>query len=80
MKGKQLVMAGLIALLTTGWFSSRSRFVFENAIQSCLQVASLSPENAAKARILRARARLNSGAIFGAQEGMFYFAFLTTEF
>ncbi|KAE9391143.1 hypothetical protein BT96DRAFT_959615 [Gymnopus androsaceus JB14] len=51
-------------------YEGRSRFVFENAIQSCLQVASLSPENAAKARILRARARLNSGAIFGAQEDL----------
>ncbi|KIK56693.1 hypothetical protein GYMLUDRAFT_46997 [Collybiopsis luxurians FD-317 M1] len=51
-------------------YEGRSRIVFENAIQSCLQVTSLSPENAAKARILRARARLSSGSIFGAQEDL----------
>lgn len=48
---------------------SRSRTVIENAVQSCLQISTLSPENAAKARILRARARLNAGSLFGAQEG-----------
>jgi hypothetical protein len=47
----------------------RSRTVIENAIQSCLQVATLSPENVAKARILRARARRANGLQMGAQEG-----------
>ncbi|KAF9074556.1 hypothetical protein BDP27DRAFT_1381084 [Rhodocollybia butyracea] len=51
-------------------YKGRSRIVFENAIESCLQVTSLSSENEAKARILRARARLNSGSIFGAQEDL----------
>ncbi|KAF5368659.1 hypothetical protein D9757_010211 [Collybiopsis confluens] len=56
--------------LATCHYGSRSRTLFENAIQSCLQVTSLSPENAAKARILRARARLSSGSIFAAQEDL----------
>ncbi|KJA14997.1 hypothetical protein HYPSUDRAFT_59046 [Hypholoma sublateritium FD-334 SS-4] len=42
-------------------FKGRSRAVIENAIQSCLQVATLTPENIAKARILRARARTANG-------------------
>jgi hypothetical protein len=46
-----------------------SRAVFENAIQSCLQVSTLSPHNAARARILRARRRLSAGYQRGAQEG-----------
>ena len=49
----------------------RSRTLIENAVQSCLLVSTLSPENAAKARILRARARLAAGYQFGAQEGRF---------
>ncbi|CAA7262338.1 unnamed protein product [Cyclocybe aegerita] len=48
----------------------RSRTVIENAIQSCLQVSTLSPENIAKARILRARARLAGGSPLGAQEDL----------
>ncbi|KAF8883554.1 hypothetical protein BD779DRAFT_1539533 [Infundibulicybe gibba] len=48
----------------------RSRTVVENAIQSCLQISTLSPENTAKARILRARARLTAGSHFGAQEDL----------
>ncbi|KAF5344422.1 hypothetical protein D9758_015468 [Tetrapyrgos nigripes] len=51
-------------------YEGRSRTVFENAIQSCLQVSTLSAENTAKARILRARARLSTGSIFGAQEDL----------
>ncbi|KAK7044761.1 J domain-containing protein [Favolaschia claudopus] len=47
-----------------------SRAVIENAIQSCLQVTSLSPHNAARARILRARRRLSSGYQRGAQEDL----------
>ncbi|PPR01862.1 hypothetical protein CVT24_001343 [Panaeolus cyanescens] len=49
---------------------SRSRTVIENAIQSCLQVSTLSPENIAKARILRARARHATGSYLGAQEDL----------
>ncbi|KAF8188708.1 hypothetical protein BJ912DRAFT_1031893 [Pholiota molesta] len=51
-------------------FEGRSRTVIENAIQSCLQVATLSPENVAKARILRARARRANGLQMGAQEDL----------
>ncbi|KAJ7666073.1 hypothetical protein DFH06DRAFT_1268242 [Mycena polygramma] len=47
-----------------------SRAVFENAIQSCLQVTSLSPHNTAKARILRARRRLSAGYQRGAEEDL----------
>ena len=50
--------------------TSRSGTVFENAIQSCLQVPTLSPETIAKARMLRARSRLTCGAPLGAQEGV----------
>lgn len=50
---------------------SRSRAVIENAIQSCLQVATLTPENIAKARILRARARIANGWHVQAQDGLF---------
>ncbi|KAJ3894566.1 hypothetical protein GG344DRAFT_40701 [Lentinula edodes] len=60
----------LLYALSSLVYEGRSRIVFENAIQSCLQVTSLSPENTAKARILRARARLNTGSIFGAQEDL----------
>ncbi|KAJ3999504.1 hypothetical protein F5050DRAFT_929011 [Lentinula boryana] len=60
----------LLYALNSLVYEGRSRIVFENAIQSCLQVTSLSPENTAKARILRARARLNTGSIFGAQEDL----------
>lgn len=49
--------------------SRRSRTIIENAIESCLQVITLSPETTAKARILRARARLANGSHFSAQEG-----------
>ncbi|KAF9529942.1 hypothetical protein CPB83DRAFT_851864 [Crepidotus variabilis] len=51
-------------------FEGRSRTVVENAIQSCLQVSTLSPETVAKARILRARARLIAGSPLGAQEDL----------
>ncbi|KAJ7100147.1 hypothetical protein B0H15DRAFT_818894 [Mycena belliarum] len=47
-----------------------SRAVFENAIQSCLQVSTLSMHNTAKARILRARRRLSAGYERGAQEDL----------
>ena len=52
------------------WFlvASRSKIVFENAIQSCLH--STLPEHLAKARILRARARLQVGQVFGANEDL----------
>ncbi|KAJ7689485.1 hypothetical protein B0H17DRAFT_937317 [Mycena rosella] len=47
-----------------------SRAVFENAIQSCLQVSTLSTHNTAKARILRARRRILAGYQPGAQEDL----------
>ncbi|PPQ94275.1 hypothetical protein CVT25_004932 [Psilocybe cyanescens] len=52
-------------------FEGRSRTVIENAIQSCLQVVTLSPENIAKARILRAKARLAGGSPLGAHDGLY---------
>ncbi|KAG5638689.1 hypothetical protein H0H81_010914 [Sphagnurus paluster] len=48
----------------------RSRTIIENAVQSCLQISTLSAENAAKARILRARARLSVGSHLGVQEDL----------
>ncbi|KDR65829.1 hypothetical protein GALMADRAFT_260025 [Galerina marginata CBS 339.88] len=48
----------------------RSRTVIENAVQSCLQVSTLSPENIAKARLLRARARLAGGSHLSAHEDL----------
>ncbi|THU83235.1 hypothetical protein K435DRAFT_784272 [Dendrothele bispora CBS 962.96] len=51
-------------------YEGPSRIIFENAIQSCLQVSTLSQENAAKARILRARVRMRAGALFGAHEDL----------
>lgn len=51
-------------------FEGRSRTVVENAIESCLQVTTLTPETIAKARILRARARLANGSHFSAQEDL----------
>ncbi|KAG6894283.1 hypothetical protein C0992_006728, partial [Termitomyces sp. T32_za158] len=44
--------------------------IIENAVQSCLLISNLSPENTAKARILRARARLAAGYHFGAQDDL----------
>lgn len=49
---------------------SHSRTVTENAIASCLQVSLLTPENTAKAHIIRARARMHAGSVFGAQEDL----------
>ncbi|TFK38702.1 hypothetical protein BDQ12DRAFT_712664 [Crucibulum laeve] len=60
----------LLYALKSLQFEGRSRTVIHNAIQSCLQVATLSPETVAKARILRARARLASGSHFSAQEDL----------
>ncbi|KAJ7185689.1 hypothetical protein C8R46DRAFT_1288730 [Mycena filopes] len=47
-----------------------ARAVFENAIQSCLQVSTLSVHNTARARILRARRRLAAGYQRGAEEDL----------
>ncbi|KAJ6623273.1 hypothetical protein B0H10DRAFT_1909418 [Mycena sp. CBHHK59/15] len=47
-----------------------AKAVFENAIQSCLLISTLSPHNAAKARIMRARRRLAAGYQIGAQEDL----------
>ncbi|RPD68399.1 hypothetical protein L226DRAFT_617558 [Lentinus tigrinus ALCF2SS1-7] len=46
----------------------RSRTLIENAVQSCLSISKLSPTNAAKARLMRAKARLAAGLHVGAQQ------------
>ncbi|KAG5641529.1 hypothetical protein DXG03_004820 [Asterophora parasitica] len=48
----------------------RSRTIIENAVQSCLLISTLSSENTAKARILRARARLAVGSHLSAHEDL----------
>ncbi|KAJ7579284.1 hypothetical protein C8J56DRAFT_341215 [Mycena floridula] len=48
-------------------YEGRSRTVFENAIQSCLQ-SHLSPQLLARAHILRGRARLEAGSTLGARD------------
>ncbi|KAF8729792.1 hypothetical protein AX14_006040 [Amanita brunnescens Koide BX004] len=48
----------------------RTRTIVENAMQSCLQISTLSSEKIAKARILRARARLTAGLQFSANEDL----------
>ncbi|KAJ7826991.1 hypothetical protein B0H14DRAFT_3873846 [Mycena olivaceomarginata] len=62
-----LLLHALGSLRRTG---PPSRAVFENAIQSCLSVTSLSTYNIARARILRARRRLAAGYQLGAQEDL----------
>ncbi|EPQ56057.1 hypothetical protein GLOTRDRAFT_111085 [Gloeophyllum trabeum ATCC 11539] len=47
-----------------------SRTTIENAVQSILQIADLSPRNAASARVLRAKARLAAGRRVGAHEDL----------
>jgi hypothetical protein len=49
---------------------SGTRTIVENAMQSCLQISTLCSEKIAKARILRARARLAAGLQFSANEGV----------
>jgi hypothetical protein len=44
--------------------------VIENAVRSCLQFSTLSPEVTAKALVFRANARLTAGCHFDAQEGV----------
>ncbi|KAI0743067.1 hypothetical protein C8Q80DRAFT_1108088 [Daedaleopsis nitida] len=46
----------------------RSRTLIENAVQSCLSISKLSPSNAAKARLMRAKARLAAGLHVGAHQ------------
>ncbi|OBZ74801.1 hypothetical protein A0H81_05645 [Grifola frondosa] len=46
----------------------RSRTLIENAVQSCLLIYKLSPANAAKARLMRAKARLAAGLHVGAHQ------------
>ncbi|KAF9497075.1 hypothetical protein BDN71DRAFT_1545874 [Pleurotus eryngii] len=48
----------------------QSRTIIENAVQSCLQISNLTCTNVAKARVLRAKARLAGGTHFGAQEDL----------
>ncbi|KAI0712715.1 hypothetical protein C8T65DRAFT_646692 [Cerioporus squamosus] len=46
----------------------RSRTLIENAVQCCLSISKLSPTNAAKARLMRAKARLAAGLHVGAHQ------------
>ena len=46
-----------------------SRTLIENAVQSCLSISKLSHPNAAKARLMRAKARLAAGLYVGAHQG-----------
>ena len=46
-----------------------SRTLIENAVQSCLSISKLPPSNAAKARLMRAKARLAAGLHVGARQG-----------
>ncbi|TBU54938.1 hypothetical protein BD310DRAFT_969499 [Dichomitus squalens] len=46
----------------------RSRTLIENAVQSCLSLSRLSSGNAAKARLMRAKARLAAGLRVGAHQ------------
>ncbi|KAI0325274.1 hypothetical protein GY45DRAFT_259934 [Cubamyces sp. BRFM 1775] len=46
----------------------RSRTLIENAVQSCLSISRLPPANAAKARLMRAKARLAAGLRVGARQ------------
>ncbi|GBE86830.1 hypothetical protein BKA93DRAFT_788175 [Sparassis latifolia] len=48
----------------------RSRTLIENAVQSCLLINKLSPANATKARLMRAKARLASGLHVGAHQDL----------
>lgn len=54
---------------TSNCFNSRVKTVIENAIQSCLNVATLSLESKAKARVVRARTRLANGGHLSGMEG-----------
>ena len=64
------LFAGRIAQLTASHsLYSRIKTVIEIAIQSCLNVATLSLESKAKARVMRARARLSSGGHLSGMEG-----------
>jgi hypothetical protein len=45
----------------------KSRMTVENAVQSCLQVTTLSAQNLANARVLRAKSRFNAGSHLAAQ-------------
>ncbi|KII89436.1 hypothetical protein PLICRDRAFT_160809 [Plicaturopsis crispa FD-325 SS-3] len=47
-----------------------SRAVIENAVQSCLQIRALAPKCVARARVIRAKARLASGIQSGVQEDL----------
>ncbi|KAI0633147.1 hypothetical protein C8Q77DRAFT_1218476 [Trametes polyzona] len=46
----------------------RSRTLIENAVQSCLSISRLPAANAAKARLMRAKARLAAGLRVGARQ------------
>ncbi|KAF8909958.1 hypothetical protein CPB85DRAFT_1221723 [Mucidula mucida] len=51
-------------------YKRQYKTLIENAIQACLQVHTLSPETVARARILRARARIDAGSVLGAQDDL----------
>ena len=46
------------------------KVIIENAVQTCLQVHTLPPDTIAQAYILRARARIESGSVLGAQDDL----------
>lgn len=48
----------------------RYKTIIDNAVQSCLQIPTLSPENMARARVLRAQSRLAAGSNIGAEQGL----------
>jgi hypothetical protein len=48
----------------------RSRTIIENAVQSCLQISDLPIGHIARARLLRAKARLAAGSLIGAQQDL----------
>ncbi|KAK0216415.1 hypothetical protein IW262DRAFT_1400103 [Armillaria fumosa] len=62
--------ADLLLYAMTSLKYARHKVVIENAIQACLSIHALSPSIVAKARILRARLRLDAGSFIGAQEDL----------
>ncbi|KAK0482964.1 hypothetical protein EDD18DRAFT_1200360 [Armillaria luteobubalina] len=62
--------ADLLLYAMTSLKYAKHKVVIENAIQACLSIHALSPSIVAKARILRARLRLDAGSFIGAQEDL----------
>lgn len=62
-------VSDVLSLVHWGRVRGRSRTLIENAVQSCLSISRLPAANAAKARLMRARARLAAGLRVGARQG-----------